>query len=160
MDQRDLENINILIVGGDGELANILRIMLAGLGMGKVRISPDADQGLWELSAYPLDLVICDAEATPRGGIDFVYRLRQVEDEKVSGLPVILLSGRPERAEVEAARDGGVTEYLAKPIAAQALHDRIVYMVENPREFVRAPRFIGPDRRRRGLSHAGTERRG
>ena len=35
----------------------------------------------------------------------------------------------------------------------------ILEVVENPRPFVKAPDYFGPDRRRRHMAHAGGERR-
>ena len=50
---------------------------------------------------------------------------------------------------MEAARDAGVTEFLAKPITADNLFSRIAEIVERPRAFVRCDSYFGPDRRRR-----------
>ena len=49
---------------------------------------------------------------------------------------------------MEAARDAGVTEFLAKPITAHNLFARIAEIVERPRAFVRCDNYFGPDRRR------------
>jgi hypothetical protein len=61
---------------------------------------------------------------------------------------------------VEAARDAGVTEFLAKPITAHTLFSRIAEIVERPRAFVRCDSYFGPDRRRRAIEdYAGPRRR-
>jgi hypothetical protein len=61
---------------------------------------------------------------------------------------------------VEAARDAGVTEFLAKPITAHDLFSRIAEIVERPRGFVRCESYFGPDRRRRMVDdYAGPWRR-
>ena len=58
-------------------------------------------------------------------------------------------------------RDAGVTEFVAKPISASALCARIEAVLLRPRDFVRAPAFVGPSRRRRDdADHNGPERRG
>jgi hypothetical protein len=58
------------------------------------------------------------------------------------------------------ARDSGITEFLAKPIAAKALCERILSVVLSPRPFVQTKSYFGPDRRRNVVSnYAGPERR-
>jgi hypothetical protein len=59
-----------------------------------------------------------------------------------------------------AARDAGVTEFLAKPISAKGLYQRIVNVVANPRPFIKTKTYFGPDRRRNvNPNYVGTERR-
>jgi len=61
---------------------------------------------------------------------------------------------------VVAARDAGVTEFLAKPISAKALYQRVLNVVANPRPFIRTRSYFGPDRRRNANpNYAGPERR-
>ncbi|MGB0671119.1 MAG: response regulator, partial [Rhodospirillales bacterium] len=65
-----------------------------------------------------------------------------------------------EVARVTEARDAGIHEFLAKPISAQTLYRRIVSIIETPRDFIRAPGYVGPDRKRRDDSgYRGPERR-
>ena len=71
-----------------------------------------------------------------------------------------MLTGHSEKKHVMAARDAGVTEFLAKPLSAKALYERILNIVMNPRPFVRTKTYFGPDRRRGAASnYAGPERR-
>jgi two-component system, chemotaxis family, chemotaxis protein CheY len=59
------------------------------------------------------------------------------------------------------ARDAGVTEFLAKPISAKALYQRIVNVVVSPRPFIKTKSYFGPDRRRNTTNaYIGPERRG
>jgi hypothetical protein len=71
-----------------------------------------------------------------------------------------MLSGHSEKRRVVEARDAGVTEFLAKPIAAKSLYERILSVVLNPRSFIQTKSYFGPDRRRNVHSnYAGPERR-
>jgi DNA-binding response OmpR family regulator len=69
-----------------------------------------------------------------------------------------MVTGHSERHYIEQARDAGVTEFLSKPITARALYLRIMEVIERPRQFVRAPTFAGPDRRRKTLPHFAKRR--
>jgi DNA-binding response OmpR family regulator len=60
-----------------------------------------------------------------------------------------MVTGHTERSLVEAARDAGVNEFLAKPITAHNLISRITEILDRPRPFVRCEAYTGPDRRRR-----------
>jgi hypothetical protein len=61
---------------------------------------------------------------------------------------------------VTAARDAGVTEFLAKPISAKGLYERIVNVVASPRPFIKTKSYFGPDRRRMiSPNYVGPERR-
>ena len=42
---------------------------------------------------------------------------------------VLRLTGHTEKARVTAARDAGVTEFLAKPISAKALYQRVASVI-------------------------------
>jgi DNA-binding response OmpR family regulator len=64
-------------------------------------------------------------------------------------VPIIMVTGHTEKHRIEAARDAGVTEVLAKPITAGNLIQRITEIVNRPRGFVRSGEYFGPDRRRR-----------
>jgi DNA-binding response OmpR family regulator len=75
-------------------------------------------------------------------------------------VPIIMLTGHSEKKRVIAARDAGVTEFLAKPISAKGLYGRILNVVANPRPFIRTKNYFGPDRRRNANpNYSGPERR-
>ena len=59
-------------------------------------------------------------------------------------VPIIMITGHTEKHRVEAARDAGVTEFLAKPITAANLFARIAEIVERPRAFVRCGQLFRP----------------
>ena len=75
-------------------------------------------------------------------------------------MPILVLSGQTEIETVIKARNAGATEFLAKPASVGSLYDRLVWMVENPRPFIKAEEFLGPDRRRAMRGYEGLERRG
>ena len=60
-----------------------------------------------------------------------------------------------------AARDAGITEFLAKPVSSKALYQRIVSVIANPRPFIKTKTYFGPDRRRNinPGAYTGPERR-
>jgi two-component system, chemotaxis family, chemotaxis protein CheY len=122
---------------------------LQALGIGKVYESVDGASGFEELREKRPDFVLTDLSMKPVDGIEFTRRVRLGKDSPNPYLPIIMVTGHTERARVEAARDAGVTEFLAKPITTQSLMLRLVEVVERPRPFIRCKDYFGPDRRRR-----------
>jgi hypothetical protein len=72
----------------------------------------------------------------------------------------VLLTAQPERARVRAARDAGVNAILRKPLSTMALYEHITGALADPRPFIDAPAFRGPERRRGVLAgYDGPRRR-
>jgi DNA-binding response OmpR family regulator len=93
-------------------------------------------------------------------GIEFVRKIRRAPESPNRCVPILMVTGHTERSRIEAGRDAGVTEFLAKPFTAQSLVGRIAKLVERPRLFVQCEAYFGPDRRRRGaISPNGPRRR-
>src|SRR4029077_14583568 len=93
-------------------------------------------------------------------GMDLTQMIRQPGANNNPYVPIIMLTGHSEKKRVISARDAGVTEFLAKPISANGLYERVLNVVANPRPFIRTRSYFGPDRRRNtNPNYAGTERR-
>ena len=86
--------------------------------------------------------------------------IRQPESKGNPYAPIIMLTGHSEKKRVLSARDAGITEFLAKPISAKALYERILNVVANPRPYIKTKTYFGPDRRRNvNATYVGPERR-
>ena len=94
-------------------------------------------------------MILTDLSMKPVDGIAFTREVRLSHDSPNPYVPIMMITGHTERQKVEAARDAGITEFLAKPVTAQGLFLRIAEIVERPRPFVRCAEYFGPDRRRR-----------
>ena len=75
--------------------------------------------------------------------------LRDDPTHPATHVPVMMITGFAEKHHVEAARDAGVTEFLAKPVTVDGVEARLRSVIENPRQFIRSKSFVGHDRRRR-----------
>jgi len=147
-----LQQISILIVDDQDFIRSILRQMLGVLGAKDMHDALDGEEA-WEVaSTVNPDLIIADWEMKPVNGIDFALRIRNDKDSPNPYIPIIMMTGHSDMKHVIAARDSGINEFVTKPVAAKALFDRIVNVIENPRNFVRTERYFGPDRRRRRVA--------
>jgi two-component system chemotaxis response regulator CheY len=106
------------------------------------------------------DIVITDWAMPIFDGLELTQMIRQPGANANPYVAIIMLTGHSEKKRVTSARDARVTEFLAKPISAKGLYQRIVNVVANPRPFIKTKTYFGPDRRRNATSnYAGPERR-
>jgi len=93
-------------------------------------------------------------------GLELAQMIRQPGANANPFVPIIMLTGHSEKKRVVSARDAGITEFMAKPISAKALYQRILNVVANPRPFIKTKNYFGPDRRRNvTANYVGPERR-
>ncbi|HEX4117616.1 MAG TPA: response regulator, partial [Rhizomicrobium sp.] len=130
------------------------------VGMHDIHEAADGSAALEALAARRCDLILCDLAMKPMDGLEFTRDVRRSKKSANPFVPIIMISGYTEKRRVEAARDAGVTEFLAKPITAQSLYSRIAEIMERPRAFIRSDAYCGPDRRRKAdNNYAGPWRR-
>lgn len=156
-----LSHLKALIVEDNAHMRALLRALLNGLGVAEVFEAHDGAQAFELLRRANPDFVLTDLSMAPVDGIAFTREVRNSVASPNPFVPVVMVTGHTERARVLAARDAGVTEFLAKPVTARNLFLRIVEIVDRPRAFVRTDAYFGPDRRRQNDAfHNGPWRRG
>lgn len=154
------ETLRVLIVEDNQHMRVLLRTLLNSVGIHDVHEAGNGRAALGVLREKKCDLVLSDLAMKPMDGLDFTREVRLSERSVNPFMPIIMITGHTEKHRVEAARDVGVTEFLAKPITAQSLFGRIAEIVERPRAFVRCETYFGPDRRRKlADNYAGPWRR-
>ena len=154
------ESLRVLIVEDNQHMRSLLRMLLNSVGIREIFDASNGVTGLEVLRERKCDLVLADLAMKPMDGLQLTREIRRAERGINPFMPVIMITGHTEKYRVEAARDAGVTEFLAKPITAQSLYARIAEIVERPRAFVRCDSYVGPDRRRKlAENYAGPWRR-
>jgi two-component system, chemotaxis family, chemotaxis protein CheY len=152
--------LKVLVVEDNAHMRTLLRSLLHALGMKQVYECNDGASAYKELRERKPDFVLTDLSMKPVDGIEFTRMVRNAADSPNPYVPIIMITGHTERPRVMAARDAGVTEFLAKPITVQSLMTRIAEIVDRPRAFVRCETYFGPDRRRHRMEDfAGPWRR-
>ncbi len=105
------------------------------------------------------DLILVDWLQNPDRGIHLTKIVRRHKNTPNAFVPIIMTAGSGHLSRVIKARDAGITEYLVKPFSAKSLADRLIRVVEKPREFAICPTYVGPDRRVRQIDFDGNDRR-
>lgn len=141
--------LKILLVDDNHHMRLLLIEVLRAIGARQVYEAEDGAHALQQMRLHDIDIVITDLAMSPLDGIDFVRMLRNAPDSPNPMVPVIMITGHSTERRVTEARDAGVNEFLAKPVTARGVLERIGEVIENPRVFVRTDDYFGPDRRRR-----------
>lgn len=155
----NFRNLDIIFVDDNKNMHALIKDLLLAMNIVKSRGCFDAESCFEEMREEAPDLIITDLSLNPDNGLELIRRIRQGEQGVDRYTPILVLSGQTNIKDVLAARDAGATEFLAKPVSVGSLHDRMVWMVENPRPFIKASTYIGPDRRRAMRGYEGMERR-
>ena len=143
------ESLRVLLVDDNQHMRAIVTTVLAGVGVKQVHETRDGVEALEALREWPADLAIVDFQMFPVDGVEFTRMVRNAPDSKNPYLPIIMMTGHSEKSRVYEARDAGVTEFVAKPLTAKSVLDRMQAVIYHPRPFVRTNTYFGPDRRRR-----------
>ena len=156
----DFNRLRFLVIDDNAHMRRILRTLLHGFGAREVYEAEDGAAGLEAFTHYIPDIVITDWAMPIFDGLELTQMIRQPGANANPYVPIIMLTGHSEKKRVTAARDAGVTEFLAKPISAKGLYQRILNVVANPRPFIKTKTYFGPDRRRNiNSNYIGPERR-
>lgn len=156
----DFERISFLVVEDNTHMRRIVRTLLHAFGSRQVYEAEDGAAGLEAVEQHAPDILITDWVMPILDGAELVRLIRNPDGSNFAYMPIIMLTAYSEKKRVIEARDFGVNEFLCKPISAKALYQRVHNLVANPRPFIKARGYFGPDRRRHVNSrYAGPERR-
>lgn len=149
MPEESLAHLKVLIVDDNAHMRILLKSLLIATGLNLVFEAENGADAFTILRVKMPDIILSDLSMQPMDGIAFTREVRRSENSPNPYVPIVMITGHTERHKIEAARDAGVTEILAKPITAQNLFLRIAEIVERPRPYVRCETYFGPDRRRK-----------
>jgi two-component system chemotaxis response regulator CheY len=145
-----LKNIRILVVDDNQPIRLLLRSILLDLGVGMVDVASDPHQGWSLFGQFKQDLLLVDWPVIESEAVlNMIMKIRRDSESPNPHVPILLMTGFSNEERVRQARDAGITEFLMKPFTIKNLVRYMTHIVENPRPFVDAPIFTGPDRRRR-----------
>jgi two-component system chemotaxis response regulator CheY len=157
---RRLRSVRACVVEDNIHMCRIVCAILRGFGIQNTEVFDEPTRALRHCEDGLFDLIILDYQMPTVDGVDFIRLVRRSAGGKNVFTPIILLSAYTEAWRVVAARDAGVTEVCAKPIAARELWSKIAHITNVERCFIRSSDFWGPDRRRRDEPIPFEERRG
>lgn len=147
--KKPFESLKVLVVEDTGPMLKLLLYVLQSINIKNVTSCTSANEAFHAFRNDYFDVVISDWMMEPLDGLDLTRKIRRSALSPNKLVPIILVTSYSSKENVQKARDEGVTEFLVKPFTASDLAKRIAYVMEHPREFVKAKDFFGPDRRRK-----------
>ncbi|MGF1464378.1 MAG: response regulator [Maricaulaceae bacterium] len=159
-DQHTLTRLRVLVVDDNAFTLALVTEILRGFGIVQILQAKDGEAAQSQTKAWQPDAIISDWNMEPITGLELVHWLRRAPDSPNTETPFILLTARNHIADIETARDSGVSEFVIKPITPDAVRQRLIAVTTAPREFIRSRGYVGPDRRRRtNIDYHGPMRR-
>lgn len=162
----DLSNFRVLIIEDSAFIGNLMSSALNEMGVGRVILARGVTEGKEKIlntnavmSSQNIDVVILDWLMPDGKGSELLKWMRGHKSDTIKFLPAIICSAYASTELVEESRDMGANEAMVKPVSAEKLARRILYVIEKPRPYISAPTFFGPDRRRKLEKITGQDRR-
>jgi len=156
------DRLSVMVVDDNSFVRQLLVHTLKAFGMADVVAESDGATAIERLKMSridpagagigTIDIILADYVMPAVDGMLLLRWIRTGDKVPDRFVPFIMISGAADKEVVEQARDFGVTEFLAKPFSAAGIAERFVNLVNHPRQFVLAPGYFGPDRRRNNRS--------
>lgn len=146
----------VLIADPQPNMASLIAATMRGIGHRMVTEVTSLRELEASLANRSFSLVVMD-DQLGHTAIDFVRQVRGDIGHANRTTAIIMMSAAPSAQTIAEARDAGVSEFLRKPFSAADLQKRIAGLDLMPRDFVVAPEYAGPDRRRKILAIAEEE---
>jgi len=134
MADTDFGSLKVLIVDDEAFMRTLIVRILSEIGISDVQTARDGAEALrliGERNTVP-NIIICDLEMPEMDGFEFVRRLRANDSPVLQSLPVLIVTGHAEPANVYDAVNAGIHGYLVKPISKKALEGRITAALTSP----------------------------
>ncbi len=147
-----LKHVRILIADNDNNLGTLLLQVLQRMGFTNTKLVRDGHAAMRVLEQETKDILITEWQLQNLDGIELTNHIRHSMESVDRLLPIIMMTARAEKQDVEEARDAGITEFVVKPYNSVTVFKRIQQVIDNPRAFLLAGDYVGPDRRRRSLT--------
>lgn len=118
-----LSDMKILVVDDFSTMRRIIKGLLLDLGYGNITEADDGLTALPMLKAGNFDFLITDWNMPGMPGVELLRQVRA--DERLSKLPVLMLTAEAKREQIVEAAQAGVSGYVIKPFTAAVLKEKI-----------------------------------
>lgn len=117
------KDIKILIVDDFSTMRRIIKNLLRDLGFQNTHEADDGQTALPLLQNGSFDFLVTDWNMPGMQGIDLLKAVRA--DQKLTTLPVLMVTAESKREQIIEAAQAGVNGYIVKPFTAQTLQEKI-----------------------------------
>ena len=115
--------IKYLVVDDFSTMRRIVKNLLQELGYQNVQEADDGKTAWPMLQSGNFDFVITDWNMPLMPGLDLLKAIRA--DERLKGLPVLMVTAEAKREQIVEAVQAGVSGYVVKPFTAEILKQKL-----------------------------------
>ena len=154
----DFDRLKVLLVEDSPFIQSLLINSLKILGVGTVIPKDHGGAAIdflklvhddpMKAGVSNIDIVLTNWDMSPVDGLMLLRWIRRHKDSPDRFVPVVMITAYSEAARVREARELGVTDMLSKPFTISNVGDKMINVIERPRQFVHTKAYFGPDRRR------------
>ena len=113
----------ILIIDDEMNACRTTKLCLEATGKYEVGTETDGTKALTAAKEFAPDLILLDLMIAGTSGFKICRELK--ENERFSGLPIIIISGKEDESDKVSGLDIGADDYLVKPYSVNELDSRI-----------------------------------
>lgn len=126
------DNLFGLVIDDQRTMRSIVRQILNQIGVDNITDYPDGSEA-WDYltlcgTEVP-DFIICDLHMDGMDGLEFVNKVRRSKNARVQDIPILILTGDPEKLLHQVADQVGAARVIQKPISAPDLREEIAHML-------------------------------
>ena len=115
--------MRILIVDDFSTMRRIVKNLLRDLGFNNTAEADDGQTALPMLQTGKFDFLVTDWNMPGMDGLSLLRTVRA--DEKLSNMPVLMVTAEAKREQIVIAAEAGVNGYVVKPFTAATLKEKI-----------------------------------
>jgi two-component system, chemotaxis family, chemotaxis protein CheY len=115
--------LKFLVVDDFSTMRRIVKNLLQELGYDDITEADDGNTALPLLKGGSFDILITDWNMPGMPGLDLLKAVRA--DEKLSKMPVLMLTAEAKREQIIEAAQAGVSGYVIKPFTAVTLKEKL-----------------------------------
>lgn len=117
------ETKTILVVEDKASLTQMLQFLFLSKGL-NVQIAFNGKEALEKAGSIVPSLILMDIMMPEMDGFEVLEKLK--ENPETVNIPVIMLTARKSREDMQKARDLGAVEYITKPFKAVEVVDKVL----------------------------------
>lgn len=125
---------SIVVVEPNRQMQQLLRAMLANIGIRSVRVFGETDSAVTSMLNEPPEILLLDWDAGPFSGRDFLKLIRHEKMSPLCLMPIVVLFAQAGQNAVRSALRLGAHSVLVKPISPNILMEHIQWVMGGGRE--------------------------
>jgi two-component system chemotaxis response regulator CheY len=128
--KKPIDQLRVMVVDDNEQARNLLIMVFERIGVKKIFAADDGLQAQNYLASMngSVDLIICDWNMPLMSGIDLLRQIRWGYPD----IHFIMVTANSDLQNARAAKDNGATDFIAKPVTAKAVEERVRRLFEQP----------------------------